>query len=129
MKFFNLLQISKRYLLINCIFNFQITQAKLETVAAKELAEDAHDLALLTRNRSENTIQESEILLDKVDLFLNAPGAKPAEIRKLASEVIFSLHTSYICVFIKNIFSLILNFLLLFIGSEEKHPVATSTDY
>lgn len=56
-------------------------------MAAKELAEDAHDLALLTRNRSENTIQESEFLLDEVDQFLNAPGAKPAEIRKLASEV------------------------------------------
>ncbi|KAF4532826.1 hypothetical protein B566_EDAN002677 [Ephemera danica] len=65
-----------------------ITQAKQDAVTAKELAVDAHELALLTRNRSESTIQDSDNLLDEVDNFLKAPGAKPAEIRKVASEVL-----------------------------------------
>ena len=65
----------------------QISQAKVETETAKEKAQNAYDIALEARNRSEDTVQKSSDLVKKLQLFLNAPGATPAEIRNVALDV------------------------------------------
>lgn len=65
----------------------QISQAKVETETAKERAQLAYDTALEARNRSEDTVQKSSDVVKKLQLFLNTPGATPAEIRNVALDV------------------------------------------
>ncbi|XP_021926605.1 laminin subunit beta-1 isoform X2 [Zootermopsis nevadensis] len=65
-----------------------ISQAKEETVTARNLAKQAYDTALLASNQSENMILERTDLTDKLDEFHNMAGATPAEIRNLALETL-----------------------------------------
>jgi hypothetical protein len=54
----------------------------------KELAKEAHNLATLAKNRSGNTVQDNDELLESVDEFLSKQRAKPDEIRNVATEVL-----------------------------------------
>jgi len=57
-------------------------------MSTKELAKDAHNLATLAKNRSENTVQDNDELLESVDEFLNKQRAKPDDIKNVAVEVL-----------------------------------------
>ncbi|KAG8239974.1 hypothetical protein J437_LFUL019405 [Ladona fulva] len=64
-----------------------ISQARDETQHSRNLAKEAYDSTLLAQNRSESAIQNTAIIIEKLETFLERAGAKPAEIRKLAEKV------------------------------------------
>nr|CAD7395642.1 unnamed protein product [Timema poppensis] len=65
----------------------KISQAKQDTLTAHDVAKEAYDSAVLVRNRSENTIEESRDVTKRIQDFMETPKATPANIRDLAEEV------------------------------------------
>lgn len=61
-----------------------VSQAKLESMAAKNATEFAFDKADAARNRSGDAIKKSMAFAKRLDLFLKTVGALPSEIRYLA---------------------------------------------
>ncbi|XP_054721557.1 laminin subunit beta-1-like [Uloborus diversus] len=64
----------------------EVGEARQDADEALEEARLAHERAQAAKNRSENATGVIEELLDKIDIFLESGGAKPAEIRELAEE-------------------------------------------
>nr|CAD7455702.1 unnamed protein product [Timema tahoe] len=64
----------------------KISQAKQDTLTAHNVAKGAYDAAVLVRNRSENTIEESRDVTKRIQDFMETPKATPANIRDLAEE-------------------------------------------
>lgn len=83
----------------NCIS--QISQAKEETVTARNLAKEAYDTALLAGNQSESMVQERADLVEKLDEFHGMAGATPAEIRNLALEVSYRISHSSVFIIVR----------------------------
>ncbi|KAL0267895.1 UNVERIFIED_CONTAM: hypothetical protein PYX00_010038 [Menopon gallinae] len=65
-----------------------IAQAKHDAMVAKNASEDALLTAERAKNGSENAIKESAMFAEKLDKFINTPGAKPSEIRTAAEETL-----------------------------------------
>ncbi|CAG0923821.1 unnamed protein product, partial [Notodromas monacha] len=65
----------------------KVTQSKVEADKALNLTEHALEAATVARNRSSKANEDMKALTDRINEFLNAKGATPAEIRTLAEEV------------------------------------------
>lgn len=74
-------------------------QAKHETSASKDLADESFNIAQQARDRSERVVNESSELVKKLEQFLNSPGAAPVDIRRRAVEVscVTIIKYIYIC--------------------------------
>jgi len=57
-------------------------------MGAKELAMEGHTMATLAKNRSKNTVQDNDELLESIEDFLTKQRAKPDDIRNAANEVL-----------------------------------------
>ncbi|KAJ9579194.1 hypothetical protein L9F63_024704 [Diploptera punctata] len=65
-----------------------ISQAKQDSLIARNLAREAYGAALLASNHSDNMTQERADLLEKLEEFYNSVGATPSEIRNVARDTL-----------------------------------------
>ncbi|XP_039299299.1 laminin subunit beta-1 isoform X2 [Nilaparvata lugens] len=65
-----------------------ISQAKDDIYATHQLTEAAYNTTLDVKEQSENAVNRSINVADKLESFLNAPRSTPAEIRHLATDVL-----------------------------------------